>query len=302
MRRDLRVPCERERLPGRAGAHDEREPRRVGDPPAQLGQLDAADPGLRRRRRRHDVPCAMSREIALGPGDEVEHALVGLAGARPEREDPVLHQDHADRLRRRLAGVLARHDLGEVEPGHQVRDDDHGLAVELADARFAVRRVGDGEDRVGVRMVDELERHAAVQDRLDRRRRRGRAQHVRDELVHHVRVGEPVEARELEHVVEPDRREARRLDELEVPAAALDVEDVQLVAEAVALGDLHRRVAAAVEDERLVAAEQARGVDARAEIALESDGFRVLPETLHRSIGDVPGAPYYSGRSLRHRE
>ena len=235
-----------------------------GDSPPELGQLDAADRGLGGRQCRHDVPRAMPGEIRLGLGDEVEHALVRLARSRRRRRPG--HEDDADGLRRRSTSKLACHGLGEIEPRHQVRDDDHRLAIELADALFAARRVGDREHRVGMRVIDEPERHAAVEDRLDRGHRCGRPQHVGDELVHHVRAGQPIESGKLEHVIEPHRREARRFDELEVPAAALHVEDGQLVAEAVALDDLHRRVAAAVEHERLVAAEQAR-VYTRAEIA-----------------------------------
>jgi hypothetical protein len=103
-----------------------------------------------------------------------------------------------------------------------------------------------------VGVVHELERDRAVQDRLDRRRRRRGPDHVRDELVHHVRVGQPLEPRELADVVEPHRGEAGGFDRLEIPAAALDVQDRLALAEAVALADLHRGVAAAVQDERLV--------------------------------------------------
>ncbi len=133
----------------------------------------------------------------------------------------------------------------------------HGVTVQRADSRFATGRVGDRKHRIRVRVVDEPERQAAMQDRLDRRSRRGRARHVRDELVHHVGVGQVLEGRKLQDVLEPHRGEPGGLDELEVPAAALDVKNRLLVAEAVALADLDGGIAAAVQDEGLVLSEQA---------------------------------------------
>src|ERR1041384_2743346 len=81
------------------------------------------------------------------------------------------------------------------------------------------------------------------------------AQHVRVELVHHLRIGELREPGELAHVAERDRREARGLDRLEVPAAALHVEHVLFLAEQVLLAQLDRGVASAVQHERAIAAE-----------------------------------------------
>src|SRR4029077_17381698 len=80
------------------------------------------------------------------------------------------------------------------------------------------------------------------------------------------------------------RREAGGLDGLEGPAAALHVEHVLFLAEEVLLAQLDRGVASAVQHERAVAAEQARGVDARAERPGERRRFRVAPEAFHSRI------------------
>jgi GNAT superfamily N-acetyltransferase len=118
----------------------------------------------------------------------------------------------------------------------------------------------------------------ACSKRLDRGRGRAGAQRVRGELVDHLRVGERRQRRQASHVVEVDRREAGRLDRLQVPAAALHVEDVVFLAEQVLLAQLDRGVAAAVQHERLVAPEQARGVHARPQRAVEPRGLGVVPQ------------------------
>src|SRR6185503_12949649 len=65
---------------------------------------------------------------------------------------------------------------------------------------------------------------------------------------------------------------------------ALDVEHVLFLAEEVPLAQLDRGVAAAVQDERAVAAEQARGVDPRTERTGELRRVGVAPEALHGAI------------------
>src|SRR6185369_8591529 len=98
------------------------------------------------------------------------------------------------------------------------------------------------------------------------------------------RVGEPLQPGELADVTERDRGEAGGLDGLEVPAAALHVEHVHFLAEEVLLSKLDRGVASAVQHERAVAAQQARGVDALAERPGELRRFRVAPEAFHGAI------------------
>src|SRR5258708_16274803 len=91
-------------------------------------------------------------------------------------------------------------------------------------------------------------------------------------------LGEP------QHVRKPHRREALRLDRLQVPAAALDVEDRLLLAEEILFADLDRGVAPSVQHQRLVAAEKARRVHAQTEVALELPCFPVAPKTLHSRL------------------
>src|SRR6185503_1141338 len=100
-------------------------------------------------------------------------------------------------------------------------------------------------------------RQDRMQYGLDRRRRRACAQHVRVELVDHARVGQRREIRELAHVTERNRREACRLYGFQIPAAAFDVEYVLVLAKEILFAELDRGVAAAMQHERFVAAEQA---------------------------------------------
>src|SRR5690606_34210884 len=64
---------------------------------------------------------------------------------------------------------------------------------------------------------------------------------------------------------------------------ALDVQHLFFLAEEVLVAQLDRGVAAAVQHQRAVAAEQARGVDPRTERTGELRHFRVAPEAFHRA-------------------
>ena len=89
---------------------------------------------------------------------------------------------------------------------------------------------------------------------------------LRRELVHHLRVGQrPRSLASFSRWARRTGAKPGRLDRLEVPAAALDVEEVLVLADEVPRGELDRGVAAAVQHQRLVAAEQARGVNPMAD-------------------------------------
>jgi hypothetical protein len=136
------------------------------------------------------------------------------------------------------------------------------------------------EDRVGVRVIDEARGQRGVQQRLDARRRRGRIEQREAQLVHHLLVGHVGELEQLAETREAHRRMPGRLDRREVPARALHVEDLDGLAERVLRLRLHARVAAAVQDERRIGAEQSRGVRAQREELAHS--IRAL---FHRARG-----------------
>src|SRR4051794_30811458 len=110
---------------------------------------------------------------------------------------------------------------------------------------------------------------------------------------------------------EPHRREARLLDRGEIPAAALDVKDVLLVARHHTLTHLDGRIAAAVQYQGVVASEQTRRIDAELKVSREARRFRVVPERFHVSSSDStrdtrlrnsrPRSPQASWGDTRHR-
>ena len=122
----------------------------------------------------------------------------------------------------------------QIESRHDVRDDHNIVAVDFADARFAVVRVRDGHDCVRVGVIDKLVRQHRVQNRFDRWRRRAGTCHLRGELVHHLRIRQRIQLRELQQVRHPNRDKSLRLDRLQIPAAAFDVKDLFFFAEDIA--------------------------------------------------------------------
>jgi len=83
----------------------------------------AAAPGAERGEdfRAIDQACLDSRYF-FGERHQFDHALVGLARALAEGEDPVIEQDHSHRLGRALALEFPRAILGEIEARHEVRN------------------------------------------------------------------------------------------------------------------------------------------------------------------------------------
>ena len=79
-----------------------------------------------------------------------------------------------------------------------------------------------------------------------------------------------VSLRALSSGAELDRRQALRLDDAHVPAAALDAEHVPFVADEIGGLGLDRGVAAAMQHEARIAAEQPRRVDAQRQVAADA--------------------------------
>ena len=105
----------------------------------------------------------------------------------------MVEQNQSNGVRGHLGGELLSHDSGQVEPGHDVRDDHHQVAVDFAHPLRAVGRVGDGQQRVRVRVVHKRIWQQSVQDGLDGRRRRGWISQSRAQFLHHLHVREPLE-------------------------------------------------------------------------------------------------------------
>jgi hypothetical protein len=223
----------------------------------------------------------MRREMLLGEADQVDHALVRFAGGGAEAEDAVLEQHHAERAGAGLAGKGARSQPREIETRHDVGQDDHRVAVDLPHAALAAGAVGDRHHRIGMGVVDVLERQRGVQQRFDRGRRGIGARALAQQGVDHLGIAQALERGQSPQGRQAERGEAGGRDRLEVPAAPLDVQDLLLLAEQVPRARLDRGVAAAVQHQRAVPPEQPRRVHALAEVAGKRRGFAVAPQASH---------------------
>ena len=161
--------------------------------------------------------------------------------------------------------------LGEREARHDVGHDAHAAAVDLGAERRAVRLVDQAQHRVGVGVVDEVVRQEGVQQRLDRRVRRHRIDQVGALHAHHV-------------LVATARRGARSLRSGASRTAGRPAGSIVAMSQPEPLthstsacspsrsgsARLDRGVAAAVQHEHRIVAEQARGVDAQRQIGRDA--------------------------------
>ncbi len=103
-------------------------------------------------------------------------------------------------------------------------------------------------------VVDEFVRQEGVQQRLDRRVGRLAVQKVAALDIDHVLVGERLQAEQAAERGEAHRGQAGRLDRAHVPAAAFYAQHLDRFAGDVGHPRLHRRVAAAMQDQLGLAA------------------------------------------------
>ena len=146
----------------------------------------------------------------------LDHALIGFARICAEGEDAVLVQDQP--LDRAVALEGVGRGLGERETRHDVGHVAEPLAVDLFAQLFALRLVGEAKHGGRMGVIHEGVRQKRVQQRLDRRVRRGRVNEVRALHAHHVLVGERVVPTQLFQGLERHSGEPRRLDGAHVPA------------------------------------------------------------------------------------
>ena len=258
--------CAASRPPSLAGS--EISPRRIGATSAAVaifaGQRHAGE----------DLARRLGQPL-LGQRHQVDHAHIGFFRRGAHREDAVLQQDQPFDVGIRPRDFVGF--LGEREARHDVGHQCGALAVDVGRQRLAVGLVGQRQHGVGMGVVDELVRQEGVQQRLDRRVGRLAVQKVAALDVDHVLVGQRLQADQLAQRFETHRRQPGRLDRAHVPAAALDAQHLDGCAGDVGHLGLHRGVAAAMQHQPRLAAQQARRVDAQRQ---------VLADTLGGMLGD----------------
>ena len=157
--------------------------------------------------------------------------------------------------------------LGEREARHDVGHEPHAAAVELGAALGRVGLVGEAQHRRRMGVVDEFVRQEGVQQRLDRRVGRPGIEQIGALHAHHVLVGQRRARRNL-------RSGASRTAGSPAGSIAAMSQPLPLTHSTSASSPsrsrddgLDRGVAAAVQHEPRLAAQQARGIDAQGEIA-----------------------------------
>jgi hypothetical protein len=150
------------------------------------------------------------------------------------------------------------HAARQRETGPDVLDHAHVVSERVVDRPFGVGRVRKAADRVGVHVVDVGRGQERVQERLDRGPRRVGLDHAPREVRQHLLVAQRHALAQRQELVQPEAREVAAARRREIGAAALDPDRTALAPEVVALEQLARGVATAVEDERAIRSDQPR--------------------------------------------
>src|SRR5204863_10152921 len=143
-------------------------------------------------------------------------------------------------------------------------------AEHLGAKAHAVRLVGEAQYGDGMRMVDIAVRQKGVQQGFDRYVRRCRIEESSARNAHHLCVIERLTAAQRAQRGEADRGQAFRLQRGEVPTAALDAQNFGRLTEYVWQHGFNRRVAAAMQNQARITAEEARAIDAQRHLASDT--------------------------------
>ncbi len=219
----------------------------------------------------------LSGDVFLGPRHRLDVTVVAFPRRFPEREQPVVDEQETFHVRVLLDHLGRR--FGQLESGHDIGHPGHFVAVDFLADRLHLGLVGEHQDGIGVGMVDELVRQKGVQQGFDRGVGRRCVEQVDALLVDHRLVAQRVEGAEFEERLQLHPGQPLRFQGIEVPAAALDVKHLDLLAHHRFGEGLDRRVAAPVKHQGGVAADQPGGVHAEGEV------FPVIPVGIDGRLG-----------------
>ena len=206
-------------------------------------------------RGRRAVLSAVFVEIVTRPFHQLEREPVGaLVGLTP-RDQAVVVQDDRTRI-----GEIG-HAAGQLEARPDVRRHGDVVSKDFGNDTPALGLVREGADGIGMNVVDVRRGEKRVQQRLDRGPSFGRVDHAAGEVVDQLFVAHLRARAERQQLVEIQACEPVGVDGGEIRTGCLDPQHRALAAEVVALCQLGRRVAAAVDDELRIAAQQPRARD-----------------------------------------
>ncbi len=239
--------------------------------------------------------CRAPPKAGLAPGalvepfdgavDDVDRGVVAAPRVVAPGEEAVAFQHHA--LRVRVVAAELPEPEAELVARALPRQPADLVAEDLLRQRLRVLRGGDGDDRVGVHVVDVGARHVGVQRRVNRGGARVEGEGAVGQVAHHLvlEVDAAVEALQRLELRRVEGGEAVEPDGADVAARALDPEHLdRLAGERVGLRHLGRGVAAAVVGDALVRAEQIRAVEQQLRLAHPRGPSRI-PEVLQQVAG-----------------
>ena len=119
-------------------------------------------------------------------------------------------------------------------------------------------------------MIDELVRQEGVQQRFHRRIGRAGIQQVDALIIDHVLVGQLVQFAQLADRLQLHRRQTLGFDIAHVPARAFDADHLHILTQHVLDHRLDRGVAAAMQHQLRVLAQQARGIGAQRQVLVDA--------------------------------
>ncbi len=231
-------------------------------------------------------------DVGGGFFDEVERAGVADLFVVVPRDEAVLA--HHDGFHVGLLAGDFLHGEAELEAGAHPGHVGHVAAEDFLGELFAVLGSGDGDDRVGVHVIDVLAGEEGVQRGIDRGGARIEVERGVEIHVHHRVFGLGLDAfvglggidlLEGDELVLVEGREVVALAGAEVAAGAFDPEDFDFLAsERVEFEELGGGVAAAGVGDALVAAEEVGAIN-EAGNGIEGGGFGVVPGEVNVGVG-----------------
>ena len=134
-------------------------------------------------------------------------------------------------------------------------------------------------------MVDEFVRQKGMQQRFHRRVWGTGIEQVDALEVHHVFIRQGIQRAQPFQRRQPHRGKAGGFDIAHVPARSLDAQDIDILAQLIADHRLDRCIAAAMQHQLRIGAQQPRGIDPQRHILIDAQGAITDNEILRFPVG-----------------